>query len=302
MLSIIVCSRTSILTETFIKNIENTVGVVYELICIDNSSGNYSIPQAYNQGILKSKYQYLCFVHDDVYFSSPNWGEKVIAHLDMPQTGIIGLAGGDAALKILYDYAAIHPSANITHVDKKGLVPDDLIWSPDNYSEPTRSVLLLDGVFLCSKRELFNEIKYDEALSKFHGYDFDISLQSIVAGYFNYVIYDIDVSHYSRGNFNATYYKSIMCVHEKWKNYLPLFEHSISEEEQKQLIPIFEKKAINKLLKKLVRSRIKTVDIIEIYRFYAKIADSKRVNFLMLFLRLRIYSVWINSYFRKKII
>lgn len=302
MLSIIVCSRTSTLSESFSSNIDKTVGVQYELICIDNSLNTHSIAQAYNKGISLSNYQYLCFVHEDVYFNSQNWGQNLIVHLNLPKAGIVGLAGGDAALRVLYDYAALHPSANITQVDKKGIVEDDYILAPDNYSKPIRSVLLLDGVFLCAKRDVFEKIKFDETLSDFHGYDYDISLQSIVAGYYNYVMYDISVDHYSRGNFNAVFYKSLIEVFHKWDKHLPIFEHSISEKEQKRLVPIYEKKAIRKLLKRLVRARVKTKDIIEIYTFYTKITGSKKDLFSLNFLRSRIYYVRLNSHLRKKLI
>jgi len=302
MLSIIVCSRTTTLNESFSNNIDKTVGIEYEILCIDNSSNAHSIAQAYNKGVSLSNYDYLCFVHDDVCFNSQNWGQNLINHLNLPKTGIIGLAGGDAALRVLYDYAALHPSANITQSDKKGIKEDDFIFAPDNYSKPIRSVLLLDGVFLCANKSLFNNIKFDETLSDFHGYDYDISLQSKVAGYYNYVMYDISVAHYSRGNFNATFYKSLIAVFHKWDKFLPIFEHSITTEEQKRLTPIYESKAIRKLLKRLVRARVNTKDIIEIYSFYAKITGSKRHIFSLNFLRERIYYVRLNSRIRKKLI
>ncbi len=302
MLSIIVCSRTNTLSESFSSNVAKTVGVPFELICIDNSSNKHSISQAYNLGISKSKFQYLCFVHEDVFFNSNDWGVNLIKHLNVPKVGIVGLAGGDAALRVLYDYAALHPSANITHVDKKGKVADDYILAPDNYAKSTRSVLLLDGVFLCGKREIFEKIKFDDTLSDFHGYDYDISLQSIVAGFRNYVMYDISVDHYSRGNFNATFYTSLMKVFKKWDAHLPMFEGSISVEEQKRLAPIYEKKAIKKLVKKLVRASVKTKDIVEIYTFYSKITESKKHQFFLNFLKMRIYYVRVNSILRKKIL
>jgi hypothetical protein len=46
---------------------------------------------------------------------------------------------------------------------------------------------------MCMRRELMQNIRFDETFNSFHGYDYDISIQSIVAGYTNYTIYDIKI-------------------------------------------------------------------------------------------------------------
>ena len=40
MISIIICSRTPSISSDLIDNINKTIGVQYELICIDNSTMN----------------------------------------------------------------------------------------------------------------------------------------------------------------------------------------------------------------------------------------------------------------------
>ena len=301
MLSIIVCSRNNKINNLFADNISKTIGVDYELICIDNSRNEYSIYSAYNAGIQKCIYPYLCFVHEDVFFHTQCWGEKVIAHLNVPNTGFVGLAGGDAALRIPSDYGALNRCMNIIHVDKRGIEPTEYVLFPRNYTKPSRSVVMLDGVLLCAKRELFSEICFDETLGKFHGYDYDISIQSNIAGYYNYVMYDISVEHYSKGNMDATYYQTMIKVFQKWESHLPIFEHSISIDEQNRLLPVLEKQILNKLLKKLVRAKFNRSIIIEIYSYYTKITGSKIDITLLKVIRLRIFFIWITSVLRKKI-
>ena len=46
---------------------------------------------------------------------------------------------------------------------------------------------------MCMRRELMQNIRFDETFNGFHAYDYDISIQSIVAGYTNYTIYDIKI-------------------------------------------------------------------------------------------------------------
>ena len=54
------------LAPDFVKNIANTIGTEYELVHIDNSDPKYSIYEAYNEGVKLSKYDNLCFLHEDV--------------------------------------------------------------------------------------------------------------------------------------------------------------------------------------------------------------------------------------------
>lgn len=43
MLSIIICSRNKIVSKELIRNIDESVGTVYELVVVDNSNNDYTI-------------------------------------------------------------------------------------------------------------------------------------------------------------------------------------------------------------------------------------------------------------------
>lgn len=298
MLSIIICSKNPKLASTFFENIKETVGVEHEIICIDNSENKYSIFSAYNRGMLQSNFENLCFVHEDVIFHNHNWGEKIINHLDKPGTGILGLAGGDLATKVPSSWAALNPSMNIIQSDRSGKHPTKHIRIPD--VEISRSVILLDGVFLCMKKSIFEKIRFDEELGGFHGYDFDICIQSILAGYLNYVIYDIKVEHHSHGNMNIDYKRSLIKVFKKWEGHLPLVEHKISDEEKEQILPLIERKRLYRLLKRLIRTGFPTNEIVEVISYYTKLIGSERSVNLLVILRLRIFMIRISSRIRNK--
>lgn len=274
MLSIIVCSRQSQLTAEFVENIDKTVGVVHEIIHMDNSKNAYSIFSAYNAGLLKSKYAFLCFVHDDVLFHTQNWGAKVIAHLKPQNTGIIGLAGGDLALRVPASWSSLTPVINIIQSDRTGKKPSEKIIRPENFDKSKHAVILVDGVMMCMKREQMEKIKFDENFKGFHGYDFDISIQSTLAGYSNYVIYDIDVEHFSRGKTDASYYRNLIAVFRKWEKQLPLIGKSISKTQTDELI-FTEKKRLERLIKKMIRKGFTTKEIVTETRYYATLIDSK---------------------------
>jgi hypothetical protein len=300
MLSIIVCSRSAKLLEKFIENIQKTIGVDYEIISIDNSENKYSIFSAYNEGFARSKYLYLCFVHEDVVFHTQNWGKIVIDHLQDPKTGILGLAGGDLAPVVPAMWWALTPTEKIIQTDPTEKKPSLNNCYPINYDKPTRSVVLLDGVFLCMRRQLFENIKFDETLCGFHSYDFDISIQSILAGYYNYVIFDVSVEHFSMGNMNGEYYRNLIKVYKKWEKQLPLVEHKISKEDQKSLIPKIEERNLLRLVKKLTRAGFSTNEIVDLTTYYSYLIDSKKCIQRLKILRLRILFIRISSFIRNK--
>ncbi len=68
MISLIICSRKSDISNSLKENIERTIGTDYELIVIDNSTNKYSIFSAYNEGVRRSKGDILCFMHEDILY------------------------------------------------------------------------------------------------------------------------------------------------------------------------------------------------------------------------------------------
>jgi hypothetical protein len=276
MLSIIVCSRNKNLPEDFIDNILKTVGVVYEIISIDNSENQYSIFSAYNIGFTKSKYSYICFVHEDVFFHSINWGEKVIEHLQNPNTGIIGLAGAGIVTRVPASWKnLLSLSENIIQSDRTGNKATKINRLPLNYNQSERPVIILDGVFMCMRRELMEKIHFDESLKGFHGYDFDISIQSTVKGYVNNVIYDIELEHFSRGKTDKAYFRNLITIFKKWEFYLPLFLNNSSKIEPSE-ISGNEKSNLYRLIKKMVRKGFKSNEIIAEASYFADITAYKK--------------------------
>ena len=95
MISIIICSKDPSLLESVSKNIDNTIGIAYEIIAIANSEGKFGICEAYNIGASKAKFNILCFAHEDIAFVTQNWGIKIANHLKDKSIGLVGVAGAD---------------------------------------------------------------------------------------------------------------------------------------------------------------------------------------------------------------
>jgi hypothetical protein len=288
MLSIIVCSRNKLPQKELVDNINTTIGTEYELIHIDNSENQYSIFSAYNYGCTLSKFKYLCFIHEDILFHTQNWGEKIIFHLQSPKTGILGFAGGDLVTHVPGAWANhISPSLNIIQTDKTGKRPTKHLIEPLNYSQSKRSSITLDGLFLSMRKDILKKIRFDENFKGFHGYDYDISLQAIVAGYMNYVIYDIKIEHFSRGKTDINYFRNLISIYKKFENYLPIIGNNIKEEERKKIHEI-EKQKLYQLTKKMVRKGFEIDEIKSEISYYANKIGFKRAIY---FLRIRIYLI-----------
>ncbi|MCG7856223.1 glycosyltransferase [Flavihumibacter sediminis] len=226
MISVIICSRNKKIDENFHENIINTIGAVpFELIFIDNSEKKYSIFQAYNYGASHSKFELLCFMHDDIRFHSIGWGLSVKEHLLSENVGFIGLAGGF--------YLSRTPSpwwlSNYTKLDsyyESNLIQHykgSHIHTVNETKKGVQKAIVLDGVWLCTKRQVWESIMFDEKYFKsFHFYDLDISLAAYLSGLNNYIVRDIKVEHFSAGHMDEGWIDSAILFKKKWQSKLPL--------------------------------------------------------------------------------
>jgi len=288
MLSIIICSKNKTLSKEFVDNINITIGVDYEIIHIDNSENTHSIFSAYNTGFAKSTSPYICFVHEDVFFHSMNWGDSVIAHLQDRKTGIIGLAGVDLVSRVPAAWSGFFSqSKNIIQSDSTGKKQTKIIRLPVDFDQLKRPVIMLDGVFMCMRRELMESMHFDENMKGFHGYDFDISIQSTVKGYVNYVIYDLNLEHFARGRTDGFYYRNLISVFRKWESYLPLFLKDISDNQKNEISKI-EENNLFRLIKKMIRKGFTSSEIKTEAIHFSKIIGSKNV---VGYLQIRIFLI-----------
>jgi glycosyltransferase involved in cell wall biosynthesis len=232
MLSIIICSVKKDTLERAIKNIRETAGVPSEVIAIDNSSNQYGICAAYNKGAAKANYPFLCFLHEDIEFTTYNWGQIVCELLSCEQTGMIGVAGGDSMSIVpsTWSVPAISNEINILQLHNRSTGKWEHILKTNTLNtNRAKRVLALDGVFLCTRKNVFAEFQFDEFnFPGFHGYDVDYSFQ-VGSKYDLLVTFDILIRHYSQGNADRKWMETVFDFNRKWKNRLPAFVYSLSK-------------------------------------------------------------------------
>lgn len=221
MISIIICSRTQALSPQLSQNIAETVGCLHELIVIDNSLNKFSIFEAYNLGMEKSKGAYLCFIHDDILFHTENWG-KIVNRIfcENLQVGLLGIAGAKSKTKIpsaWWDCPAEHKYIYIKQHFKSGKIED---WNFGFTNSNVEEVVVIDGVFMVLKKD--KDLFFDESIGRFHNYDLNISFESLKMGKKIVVTNQILIEHFSKGTINKDWVVSNNKVHKLYCSILPL--------------------------------------------------------------------------------
>ena len=252
MISIIICSANKTLLNEVSKNIEETIGVPYEIIATDNSSAEQGICAVYNKGILQAQYDTLCFMHEDILIKTGNWGKLIVASFQNDQQlGLIGIAGSS--------YKPLSPSSwggvgiNTTYTNliqsfkHKKRAPKLVYRNPNN--ENISRVACVDGVWLCTNKTVTRDFKFDEVTFKgFHGYDIDFSL-AVGQKYKVAVSFEVLIDHFSEGRYDKTWMDENLKLHNKWHSYLPM---NVEKLTPKQIMYI-EKNTFKNFIDQLIR-------------------------------------------------
>lgn len=238
--------------ERVLKNIVETVGVEYEIITIDNSDNKYSICEAYNIGGKKAVFPFLCFMHEDICFDTPDWGHIVCSHLDNQKVGLIGVAGGDTKSIVPSSWSVPFKSNEINiiqHYKRSATETEHVLQTNPVIQSVKKRVVALDGVWLCTKKSIFKEFQFDENTFKgFHGYDIDYSLQ--VGQKFDvYVVFDILIHHFSEGTPDRKWIDSAFLISKKWAKKLPVSVYTLSSKD----VNIHYYNSLQVLIKHLLR-------------------------------------------------
>ncbi len=226
MISVIICSVNPQLLAAVKQNIAETIGVAFEVIAIDNRGSSAGICEVYNRGAAQSSFDLLCFMHEDIFLQTQNWG-SVVVDLLKTETGIglVGVAGSY--------YKTLSPSGwgNATsYTDCMNIVqgfknkgPEEHVLQYKNpFNQKYTEVAAVDGVWLCTTKTIAQQMKFDQqTFAGFHCYDLDFSLR-LGKQYKVVVTYDVLLTHLSEGSYTRTWMMETIKLHQKWKNDLPV--------------------------------------------------------------------------------
>jgi hypothetical protein len=140
----------------------------------------------------------LILLHQDAEIVDPGFSSKVRAALADPQVGLVGCAGAIGVRSIAWWEGSV-TWASFTHRFNDGAGGDvpALSWQSEHtpsYAH-TGEVDAIDGFVMALPPWTIKNLRFDEALGRFHGYDFDFCLQVRAAGR-KVVTADLKVIHH----------------------------------------------------------------------------------------------------------
>ena len=221
MISIVICSKKKSISSDLLLNIKNTIGCSYELIIIDNASNQYSIFEAYNIGIKKSRGAYWCFIHDDILFHSQDWGGKVKSIFENNlQIGLIGIAGSKIKTKMPSAWWDCPHELMVVHVIHQLNNSEIEVQNHGFEDSDCVEVSVIDGVFMAGR--VVKTIVFDESLKGFHHYDLFLCLQYLQLNLKVVVTNQVEIEHSSVGSLNSSWVQSALIFDRKYSKMLPL--------------------------------------------------------------------------------
>lgn len=222
MLSIIICTRDEAALAAVSYSVQQTVGVPYEIIAIDNSSGRYGICEAYNIGAAQAQYHLLCFMHEDIRFHTARWGTIVAEILADPTIGVLGVTGGQyqvAAPAAWWGCGLDFCRENVLNIFADGHTELDL-RNPEG--KRLADVAVVDGLWMCSRKEVWQQHPFDSnTFTEFHFYDVDYCTEIFKHGYRVCVTFDLLIEHHSRGSVNTSWLHNALIYEQKRRGQLP---------------------------------------------------------------------------------
>lgn len=204
----------------FIELLKKTSGIPKcEIIPVENN-GEFSLTEVYNKILNESSNDIVVLCHDDIYFDTKNWGNKILNHFKRNKDyGILGLAGTTnmpKSAKWWEDFSKMKGIVNHEHEGKK--------WE-SKYSASKGNqlddVVLVDGLFIVINKKNIKQ-NFNEEIKGFHFYDVDFSFRNFIEDVKIGVMYDVRVTHKSIGQTNEQWEKNREVFAEKYKDSLPV--------------------------------------------------------------------------------
>lgn len=174
------------------------------------NDGLMSLSVAYNEIISQSQHNIVVLCHDDIYFNTTGWVNKIVKHFEKnPEYGILGVAGSTSIPKSgmwWEDRSKMVGIVNHEHEGKK--------WESkycNSLGNDIKETIIVDGLFIALHKERIKHT-FDESVEGFHFYDVNFSFKNYLEGVKVGVVFNIRITH-----------KSIGMTNEKWEENRKIF-------------------------------------------------------------------------------
>ena len=198
------------------------------------NNGEKNLSQVYNEIINESQYDIVVLCHDDIYFDTNNWGQKLNKVFEKnSEFGVLGMAGTTHMPKSgmwWEDRSKMYGIVNHESGGKK--------WESkysDSLQNSVKEVVVVDGVFIAVNKNKISK-NFDESVSGFHMYDINFCFRNFIDGVKIGVITNVRITHKSIGMTNDSWEKNRIIFSEKYSSHLPAKSKIDKNEKLKVLI------------------------------------------------------------------
>src|SRR5436305_166555 len=191
-----------------------------------------SIFRAYNLLLLQAAshqdLEALVLLHQDVEIVDPDFCSKVRDALRDPLVGVVGCVGAlDARSLAWWEGSVTWASFTHRYYEHGGGELPAFAMHPDRFAPPpyarTGEVDTVDGLLMVLSPWAVRNLRFDESLGRFHGYDFDFCLQVRAAGR-KVVTADLKAIHHHSlelvNDFDE-WVRAHIRIAEKWEGRMP---------------------------------------------------------------------------------
>ena len=182
------------------------------------NTGNKSLSQTYNEILSESKNNIVILCHDDIYFDSKKWGEKILKQFQKTNYGILGVAGTTLLPESGQWWE--DPSKMVGIVNHEN---DGKKWA-SRYSEDIgikiQKTVIVDGLFIGVDKTRIKKT-FDENVKGFHFYDVNFCFNNFLEGVEVGVVFNVRITHKSIGQTNEQWNENRKLFSENFKNNLP---------------------------------------------------------------------------------
>jgi glycosyltransferase involved in cell wall biosynthesis len=183
------------------------------------NNGEKSLAQVYNEVLSESKTDIVVFCHDDIYFDTNSWYNKLLKHFEKSNFGILGMAGTTQM-----------PSSGMWWEDRRKMVgivnheSDGKKWE-SKYSESLGNsiteTVVVDGLFIAIDKRKIKK-NFNEDFKGFHFYDIPFCFENHIEGVKVGVITNIRITHKSIGQTNEQWEENRKLFESKYAKNLPV--------------------------------------------------------------------------------
>jgi hypothetical protein len=183
------------------------------------NNGEFSLTEIYNKGLNDAKNSIVVFLHDDIYFDSNNWGNKIIKHFEQSEYGILGLAGTTDVPESGRWWEDRSKMVGIVNHENGGKKWESKYSK--NWANEIKDVAVVDGLFFAVHKDRI-KTGFDENVKGFHFYELDFVLGNHLLDVKIGVIFNVRVTHKSIGMTNQQWEENRLQFVEKYKDNLPI--------------------------------------------------------------------------------